>query len=161
MSFGRVLWIAVRVSAVAILAPLSFCVALPIGLNELKAMTWARLYDQTKHPEGTERIALRYAVTKFSNGDNCDFLLLEARAYRPGQESEIQGFYASLAQPGGPFSNRLYPQFDDGAVGAGFTTDLEEQFRITVALADREPYYTLEAHAVVESAPPLIDWRCP
>ena len=104
VTFGKIL-------AVVTLAPLSFCVALPIGVNELKAMNWARIYGQMPQPPGTERVAFHYAIDKISNGDNCDFVVMEARSYAPGQEAAIEAFYAKVKNPFDPLSNRLRPDF--------------------------------------------------
>lgn len=68
-----------KILAVAILLPLAFCVALPQGINDIRAANWTSSYNQLSHPDGTERILLRSGIEKISN-DDCDFLVLEARA---------------------------------------------------------------------------------
>jgi hypothetical protein len=146
--------------SVAILIPLGFCVALPIGINEAKAVYWGIQYSQMRHPPGTERIWLRQGIEKISNGDNCDFTLIEARSYARGSESSIRAFYAGQANPIDQSLSSLRPQFLErppARPGIG----LYEAFYAELARLHAGPYYLLEAWAVVESAPPLIDWRCP
>lgn len=146
--------------SVVILAPLSFCVALPIGLNEVKAVNWGRQYGRMPHPPGTERILLHQGIDKLSNGDNCDFMILEARSYPPGQEASILAFYAEREDPLDPHSNPLRPTFSVGG-GSPATIEPYATFNSELARVHEGPYYELEVWHVVESAPPLIDWRCP
>ena len=146
--------------SVVILAPLSFCVALPIGLNEVKAVNWGRQYGRMPHPPGTERILLHQGIDKLSNGDNCDFMILEARSYLPGQEASILAFYAEREDPLDPRSNPLRPTFSVGG-GSPATIEPYATFNSELARVHEGPYYELEVWHVVESAPPLIDWRCP
>lgn len=148
------------VFAAVILAPLTFCVALPIGINELKAANWGWQYGRMPQPPGTKRILLRQGVEKLSNGDNCDFLLLEARSYAPEGEDEITAFYAQRPDPIDATSNPLRPQFSrDRRTPTGIAA--YDDFDDEVARLYAGPYYTVEAEAIVESGPPLVDLRCP
>lgn len=150
----------VAITSALILAPLSFCVALPVGINELKAVNWGSQYRQMLQPPGTERILLRQGIEKLSNGDNCDFVLLEARSYAPDDEASVRAFYAQRANPIDSRSSPLHPEFfDKRPEPAGI--DLYDAFYSEVARLHSGPYYMVEAVAVVESGPPLIDWRCP
>lgn len=88
----RGLAVLLKVLAVVVLLPLSFCVALPRGINGLKAANWGWAYSRLPHPDHTDRIALRSGIDKLSNGDNCDFIVLEARAYAPEDEAAIRLF---------------------------------------------------------------------
>jgi hypothetical protein len=103
-----------KVLAVAVLLPLSFCVALPRGINDLKAATWAWTYSQLPHPDGTDRIALRSGIDKLSNGDNCDFIVLEARTYAAEEEDSIRLFYSSRWPRSEPYSAQIRPDFMNG-----------------------------------------------
>ena len=150
-----------KIASVVLLVPLSFCVALPIGLNELKAVSWAQQYDRMPHPTDTRRIAIHQAITKLSNGDNCDFVILEARSYVVGQEPAIQAFYAERANPLDPRQNALRAQFVGAISEASTEIEPYASFRAEVERVHQGPYYLLEAWQVVESGPPLIDWRCP
>jgi len=143
-----------------ILAPLAFCVALPIGINEVKAVNWGLQYDRVRHPPGTERILLRQGIDKVSNGDNCDFVVFEARSYAAGEEASIKASYAQQDNPIDPRSYPLRPEFFVNRP-APANLELYESFYSQVARIHDGPYYMLEAWAVVESAPPLVDWRCP
>lgn len=156
----RVVRTVLVVLAVAMVAPLSFCVALPIGINEVKSATLGWQYGRMPQPPGTDRILLRQGVEKLSNGDNCDFLLLEARSYSPGDEASIAAFYASRSNPVDVRSNPLRPEFfHQRPVPVGIA--VYDEFYAQVARLHPGPYYMVEALAVVESGPPLIDWRCP
>ena len=148
------------VLSVLILAPLGLCVALPIGINEVKARNWELLYRQLHHPPGTDRILLRAGIEKFSNGDNCDFVIMEARSYTLGDENLIQAYYGEQPNPVNPRSNSLRPSFFV-TPAADEKIDLYDDFAKEVARTHNGPYYQLEAWEVVESAPPLVDWRCP
>lgn len=142
-----------------VLAPLSFCVALPIGINELKAVNWGLEYGRITHPAGTDRVLLRQGIDKISNGDNCDFFVFEARTYSPGSEAAIEAFYAQQDNPIDPSSYPLRPKFFARPASPG-GLEPYDAFYLDVARVQKGPYYMLEAWAVVESAPPLIDWRC-
>lgn len=143
-----------------VLAPLSFCVALPMGINEMKAVNWGLQYDEINHPPGTQRILRRQGIDKISNGDNCDFFVFEARSYPEGSEAAVEAYYAQEKNPMDPPSNRLRPSFFSGkAAPAGF--EPYDSFYSQLSRLYDGPYYMLEAWEIVESAPPLIDWRCP
>lgn len=151
----------VKIASVVLLIPLSFCVALPIGLNEVKAVAWAHQYGQLPHPTDTRRIAIRQGIEKLSNGDNCDFVILEARSYVVGEEPAVQAFYAKRPNPIDPRRNPLRAQFIGATRDTGPEIEPYASFRAEVERVHRGPYYVLEAWQVVESGPPLIDWRCP
>jgi hypothetical protein len=158
----RLLRSGIGILTITLLAPLGFCVALPIGINEVKARGWAALYDSVEHPKGTERIALQYGITKISNGDNCDFVLTEARSYREGQEDAIRAFYDASDDLVEPLTPRLPPGFNEELLyDPGFVLDTRSELSREMERIDHGPYYVLEVYAVVASAPPLIDWRCP
>jgi hypothetical protein len=158
----RILRSGIGILTIAILAPLCLCVAVPTGINEVKATGWAALYDSVKHPEATARIALRYGITKISNGDNCDFVLTEARSYREGQEDAIRAFYDASDDLVEPLTRRLHPGFNEELVrDIGFVLNTRRELSREMESIDHGPYYVLEVYAVVPSAPPLIDWRCP
>ncbi len=131
-----------------------------MAINEVKALKWGLDYGRTTHPPDTERILLRQGIDKISNGDNCDFFVFEARSYAPGREASIKAHYARQDDPFDLSSGPLRPEF---FVDPAPTSGLEpyDAFYREVARLREGPYYMLEAWAVVESAPPLIDWRCP
>ncbi len=151
----------VAILSVVLLAPLSFCVALPIAINEVKAVNWGLDYGRMPHPPDTARILVRQGIDKVSNGDNCDFFVFEARSYTPGDEASIEAFYARQDNPIYPQSNSVRPRFFARGGSPPPSFEPYDTFYREVGHLRGGPYYTLEAWAVVESAPPLIDWRCP
>ena len=155
----RALVVLLKVLAVAVLLPLCFCVALPRGLNDLKAATWAWTYSQLPHPDGTDRIALRSGIDKLSNGDNCDFIVLEARTYAAEEEDSIRLFYSSRWPRSEPYSAQIRPDFINGDNDA-YKFGPFRQFYIDVQRIHSGPYYILSGHITVENYPPLVDWRC-
>lgn len=155
----RALTVLIKISAVIILLPLSFCVALPRGINDLKATNWAWSYSRWPHPDGTERIILHARIDKFSNGDNCDFVILEARTYAPENEEEIRLYYSGHWSRTEPYSALIRPDFieDEGDV---YDFEPYRQFSIDVERTHSGPYYVLSGHVRVDNYPPLVDWRC-
>lgn len=155
----RGLAVLLKVLAVVVLLPLSFCVALPRGINGLKAANWGWAYSRLPHPDHTDRIALRSGIDKLSNGDNCDFIVLEARAYAPEDEAAIRLFYSSHWPHTEPYSAQIRPDFIKGD-DAIYNFEPYRQFQIEVERVHSGPYYILSGDITVENYPPLVDWRC-
>lgn len=149
----------IKILAVAVLLPLSFCVALPHGINDLKAANWTWTYSRLHHPDGTERITLRSGIDKISNGDNCDFIVLEARTYAPEDEAAIRLFYSSQWPRTEPYSAAIRPDFMDRDADT-YTFEPYREFQIDVERVHSGPYYILSGDITVENYPPLVDWRC-
>lgn len=155
----RALTVLLKILAVVVLLPLSFCVALPRSINDLKAANWAWNYDQLRHPDGTERIMLHSGIDKFSNGDNCDFIILEARTYDPENEAEIGLYYSSHWPRIEPYSAQVRPEFIQ-VQGHVSKHEPYRQFTIDLERIHSGPYYVLTSHIMIQSHPLLIDWRC-
>lgn len=155
---GKIASFVIKLASIIVVAPLAFCVALPIGLNEIRTMTLARQYMTVQHPEGTERIAMRYSSEKMSNGDNCDFTYLEARSYRPEDRQAIVAFYGRLD----PMTPSLQgPRFGDWPGDTlGKIPGIYRDFTLDLEAAPDRTYYLLEAEDTFENVPPLLDWRC-
>ena len=155
----RALAVLLKVLAVAVLLPLSFCVAVPRGINDLKAANWGWTYSRLPHPDRTKRIALRSGIDKLSNGDNCDFIVLEARTYSPEDEATIRLFYSSHWPRTKPYSAQISPDFI-GSDEDIYDFEPYRQFQSDVERVHSGPYYILSGFITVENYPPLVDWRC-
>ena len=158
-AIGRALTVLLKILEVIVLLSLSFCVALPRGINDLKAANWAWSYSKLPHPGGTERIILHSGIDKFSNGDHCDFILLEARTYAPEHEAEIRLYYSTHWPRTEPYSASIRPDFIEGQDDV-YNFEPYRQFSIDVERIHSGPYYILSGHVMVENYPPLVDWRC-
>ena len=158
MTLKRIVALALKFGCIVIVASLAFCVAVPIGMNEIRAANLARQYLMVSHPAGTERIAWRYGTDKMSNSDSCDFTYLEARSYHAKDRKAIAAYYAGLHRMNPTLKGPRFEKWD-----AGVLTDISDvyhEFASDLAQASTQPYYTLEAEGTFENAPPFIDWRC-
>jgi hypothetical protein len=142
--------------ALVVVAPLAFCVALPIGLTEIQARQWARVYSEAPHPAGTERLAQQFGTVKESNGDSCDFEYLEARSYRAEDRTAIETFYAGQERLA-PGLNRLHPKFDDNANNyeGKRSNSVDQNFAADLRSLPKDTYYTLWGYGQ-----PGADIRC-
>jgi hypothetical protein len=148
-----------KILAVAVLLPLAFCVALPQGINDFRAANWTSSYSQLPHPDGTERVLLHSGIEKISNGDNCDFVVLEARSYAAEDQAAIRTFYSSHWARTEPYSAQFRPDF---IVSGADVYDFEpyRKFQIDVQRIYAGPYYILVGDINFKNDPPLLDWRC-
>ena len=145
-----------KLLTVVIVAPLAFCVALPIGLNEIQGAKWAEEYSKMPHPQGTDRIATRHGTVKESNGNHCDFIYLEARSYLSEDRSSIEAYYDQLDRLD-PQLNRVHADFDNKSANyrtAG-SSDVRQEFGVDLASVPDGTYYTLEGYGYLGE-----DWRC-
>lgn len=148
-----------KILAVAVLLPLTFCVALPQGINDIRAANWTSNYNQLPHPDGTERILLHSGIDKISNGDNCDFVVLEARSYAVEDEAAIRTYYSSHWPRTEPYSAQIGPDFIVSSDDV-YSFEPYRKFQIEVERIHAGPYYLLSGDIHFENVPPLVDWRC-
>ena len=154
-----VLSVLLKILAVAVLLPLAFCVALPQGINDFRAANWTSNYNQLSHPEGTERILLHSGIEKISNGDNCDFLVLEARTYGGEEQAAILTYYSTHWPRTEPYSAQIGPDFIVNSDDV-YSFEPLRKFQSEVAKIHAGPYYLLFGSIHFQNRPPLSDWRC-